>query len=194
MTLTTFLQFSWQDFAIIFLIIYSLIATYLLFSGNELKHKLTQVPSIALGEDDERRPCFYAQLTDKKLTDYEDKKHVQLTLTLTNYGKQTAFDTKAMWFDDSDNWPEWNTNSDLSFENPLKVGDVERNRRFNIELACEVEKVIDKKGNDIFFYFFAIELEFKQSNGETCNQVISCLNFSDEFYLEDSGNVARYFK
>jgi len=195
MTLTNSPLNTWQDFALIILLAYACVITsLLLLSINKAKSIYTQLPSSALGYNDNRRPSFYGKLTENEIESFEDKKHIKLTLTLTNFGKQVAFDVKAIWFDEGDNWPKWKANSELSFERPLKVGNVRENGKFDIDLECVVENVVDKKGNDVFFYFFAIELEFKQSNGETCSQVISCLNFSNEFYFEDSGNVARYFE
>ncbi|MFN0254991.1 hypothetical protein [Pedobacter ureilyticus] len=194
MTLLNLIISTWQDFAILFLLVYASVVTGFLLGKKKSKPVNAQIHSNTFGYDDDRRPFFYGEVTKKQIVDHEDKKHIHLTLTFTNFGKQIAYDVKAMWFDENDNWPNWNADVKLNFERPHKVGDLKYKEAFDINLACEVENVVDKRGNDVFFYFFAVEVEFKQSNGETCSQVITCVNFSDEFYLQDSGNVLRYFE
>lgn len=180
---------------IICLLVYMGTVTTLLLMAILKMKKIAYAPlaSQAFGFDDERRPYFKAKILNQQIVTVDAKKQISLTLYLENTGSQTAYNTRAVWYDEDLNSSGWQSKPELQSYNPFSFGDLRNGREFKIELFCEVDNVIDPQGRDVFFAILQIELEYKQSNGETCLQVITWINFSNTYDFFEEGRVMRFF-
>ncbi|MES2418332.1 MAG: hypothetical protein V4541_09095 [Bacteroidota bacterium] len=184
-------DFHW-NWPILFLVIYASVITGVLIMSF-LRQQPTKLPSPGFNYDDDPRPNLQGKIILEAKENKSDKKQIKIRLKVTNEGKQTAYDTKAIWYDGDMNWYQWKSSPPLHLRKPHLMGNLRPQESIEFDLECEIDYVAMPGKSDIFFCLFSIEFEFRQSNGESCLQEISWFNYAEEYDFLESSNVLRYF-
>ena len=137
----------------------------------------------------ERLPEFSARIVQRNDFERAEQINIQFVLEITNYGLQEASQLSVQWDSDDANFYEWIVTPDITM--PAQFESVHHQDYISLAFECKVPLVTLPNKNKSYFAFFALELNYRQPDGQECMQVITWLDHSNEFGWLDSGFVQR---